>query len=42
MSAMLFALANLRLMLALLAEDSIKQMFLPTFARDAIARKYWG
>jgi hypothetical protein len=42
MSARLLFLANLRLMLALDAEDSMKQMFLPQFAIDAIIKKYCG
>lgn len=42
MSAILLAFANLRLILALEAEESIKQMFLATFAREAINKKYCG
>jgi hypothetical protein len=42
MSAMLLFLANLRLILARDAELSMKQTFLPTLARLAIARKYYG
>ena len=40
MSAILFFLANRKLILALEADDSIKQIFFPTFAREAIAKKY--
>jgi len=39
---MLLFFANLRLMLALDAELSIKHMFLPTFARLAINKKFFG
>lgn len=42
MSARLLFLANLRLILARDADESMKQTFIPTFARDAIKRKYYG
>jgi len=32
--------ANLKLILALDADESMKQTFIPTFANDAIKRKY--
>lgn len=38
---MLF-LANLRLIEALEAEESIKHIFLPILAKDAIIKKYFG
>jgi hypothetical protein len=34
--------ANLRFILALEAEDNMKQTFIPTFDKDAIIRKYYG
>lgn len=40
MSAMLLFLANLLLIDILEADDSIQQMFLPTFAKPAINKKY--
>jgi hypothetical protein len=42
MSARLLFLANLRLILAREADESMKQTFIPTFASDAIKRKYYG
>ena len=41
-SATLFAFANLTLILALDADDSIKHTFLPTLAIEAIRRKCYG
>jgi len=41
-SARLLFFANLRLILALDADESMKQTFIPTFAIDAIRRKYYG
>lgn len=40
MSPMLFLFANLMLILALEADDSKKQTFLPTLAIDASIRKW--
>jgi hypothetical protein len=42
MSARLFYFANLRLILALEAELSMKQMFFPTLAKEAIIKKCCG
>jgi hypothetical protein len=42
MSAKLLFLANLRLILAREADESMKQTLIPTFASDAIKRKYYG
>jgi hypothetical protein len=38
-SARLFYFENLKFILALEAEESIKHIFLPTFDNDAIAKK---
>jgi tagatose-1,6-bisphosphate aldolase len=42
MSARLFYFANLWLILALDADESMKQMFLPQLAIEAISKKYFG
>jgi hypothetical protein len=42
MSAKLLFFANLRLILARDADESMKQTLIPTFARDAMRRKYYG
>jgi len=39
---MLLFFANLKFILALDADDSMKQIFLPTFAKEAISRKCFG
>ena len=41
-SAILLDFANLRFIEALDADESIKHIFLPTFANDAIKRKWAG
>jgi len=42
MSAILLFLANLRLIEALDADESMKHIFLPMLAKDAINKKYFG
>ena len=42
MSAMFYVFANLTLMLALVAEPSMKVTFFPILAMEAIRRKYYG
>jgi len=42
MSAMLLFFANLKLIEALDADESIQQIFLPTLAKEAINKKYYG
>lgn len=42
MSAKLLFLANYKFILALDADDNMKQTFLPTLASDAMSRKYLG